>query len=107
MKLIIAAAAAAADIAAMSAVASARGILHDPVTLNIGVNCQWQSRCMAMQRGAMRKALHYVANTHPPQWRVQLCNRNASRGGYRIDWVGFDHCVRNAALKRSSRDRRP
>src|SRR5438128_236762 len=68
----------------------------------IGINCQWQSHCIALQRRAMRRALNYVADMRPPQWRVQLCNRNANRGGYRVDWVGFDHCIRNSALKRLS-----
>ncbi len=72
---------------------------YDPVALNIGVNCQWQSRCMADQRRAMNRALSFVAATRPPQWRVQLCNRNAGRGGYRVDWVGFDHCIRNSLLR--------
>jgi hypothetical protein len=86
--------------------AQRRPILHDPVALNIGVNCHWQSRCMARQRSAMKRALAYVAKVRPPQWRVQLCNRNASRGGYRVDWVGFDHCIRNQQLKRPSARKR-
>jgi hypothetical protein len=92
---------AGAALAIVPSVAGAerRPILRDPVALNIGVNCHWQSRCMTRQRSAMKRALGYVARTHPPQWRVQLCNRNASRGGYRVDWVGFDHCIRNAALR--------
>jgi hypothetical protein len=80
-----------------------RPMLYDPVALNIGVNCQWQARCMERQRTAMKRALAYVANRKPAQWRMQLCNRNASRGGGRVDWVGFDHCIRNASLKRRSR----
>ena len=76
-----------------------RPILHDPIALNIGVNCQWQRHCMAQQRAAMSHALGFVAARKPPQWRVQLCNRNASHGGYRMDWTGFDHCIRNAALR--------
>jgi hypothetical protein len=74
-------------------------LLHDPVSLNIGVSCQWQTGCMSRQRSAMKRALGYVAKKKPPQWRVQLCNRNASRGGYRVDWIGFDHCVRNESLR--------
>ena len=74
-------------------------MLHDPVALNIGINCAWQSRCMASQRHAMKSALDYVAHHHPPHWRVQLCNRNAGRGGVRVDWIGFDHCIRNAELR--------
>jgi hypothetical protein len=74
-------------------------MIHDPVALNIGINCQWQSRCMTQQRAAMKRALSYVEKYRPPQWRVHLCNRNAARGGDRVDWVGFDHCIQNAALK--------
>ncbi len=82
-----------------AAAAERRPILRDPVALNIGVNCQWQSRCMAQQRRAMNIVLSYVARNKPPQWRIQLCNRNAGRGGVRIDWIGFDHCIRNAGLR--------
>jgi hypothetical protein len=80
--------------------ASTRPILYDAVALNIGVNCHWQSRCMAQQRTAMKNSLGYVSSAHPHHWRVQLCNRNANRGGYRVDWVGFDHCIRNVSLRR-------
>jgi hypothetical protein len=79
--------------------ADQRPILYDAVALNIGVNCQWQSQCMSQQRSAMKHALSYVGKQRPPQWRVHVCNRNASRGGVRVDWVGFDHCIRNTALK--------
>jgi len=74
-------------------------LLHDPVALNIGINCQWQSSCMSRQRSAMQKALAYVSRVQPPQWRVQLCNRNAGKSGTRLDWVGFDHCIRNQSLR--------
>jgi len=73
-------------------------VLYDGVTLNIGVNCQWQPRCMKQQRAEMNQALKFVAKALPPQWRVQLCNRNASRGGNRVDWIGFNHCIRNLQL---------
>lgn len=79
--------------------AQRRPLLHDPVALNIGINCQWQSTCMSRQRAAMKRALAYVAKVRPPQWRVQLCNRNAGRSGTRIDWIGFDHCIRNPSLR--------
>ena len=97
------AAAAAAMLVTPFALAGARPMLHDPVALNIGVVCQWQARCMARQSTAMRRALNYVAKRRPPQWRIQLCNRNAGRSGYRVDWIGFDNCVRNAALRAPSR----
>jgi hypothetical protein len=96
MKWILAAAALA--IFPTGALAEQRPILYDAVALNIGVNCQWQSRCMTQQRGAMKAALSFVAKRQPPPWRVQLCNRNAGRSGHRVDWIGFDHCIRNAAL---------
>jgi hypothetical protein len=98
MKWILATAAALATFPA-SAHAEQRPILYDAVALNIGINCQWQSNCMGKQRSAMKHALGFVAKKRPPQWRVQLCNRNASRGRVRVDWVGFNHCIRNSALK--------
>jgi hypothetical protein len=100
MRWILAAAAGALATLATCAGANARPILYDAVALNIGVNCQWQSRCMGNQRAAMKRSLNYVAKSHPPHWRVELCNRNAARGGYRVDWIGFDHCIRNASLLR-------
>src|SRR5947209_995004 len=96
--------AAAALVAIPSTASAARQpVLHDSVALNIGVNCQWQSRCIAQQRKAMNNGLEFVTHRRPPQWRVQLCNRNASRGGNRVDWIGFDHCIRNTSLTRPAR----
>ena len=103
MKQFLAAAALAAILwlaGPFSATAERRAVVHDPVVLNIGITCQWQPRCIAQQRRAMSKALGFVARSGPPHWRVQLCNRNASRGGNRVDWTGFDHCIRNADLRR-------
>jgi hypothetical protein len=99
-------AAAASVMVSISAGAAARPMLYDAVALNIGVNCQWQSQCMSRQRAAMKRALSYVEKRRPPYWRVQLCNRNARRAGYRVDWVGYDHCIRNAALKPPARAHR-
>ena len=95
-RFLVAAALAAISITAAPARAP---VLHDGVALNIGVNCQWQPSCMAQQRTAMKHALKFVAKARPPQWRIQLCNRNASRGGNRVDWTGFDHCIRNLQLR--------
>ncbi|MES2137243.1 MAG: hypothetical protein V4502_09335 [Pseudomonadota bacterium] len=53
---------------------------------------------MASQRHAMRHALKYIAKYQPPTWRIQQCNRNASRYRGRVDWMGVNNCVRNAAL---------
>ena len=103
MRWIIAAASLAGSMIAICSSGDARSLLHDPVALNIGVNCQWQARCMLMQRAAMERSLTYVAKARPAHWRVQLCNRNAGRGGYRVDWIGYEHCIRNKSLKRPSR----
>lgn len=91
----------AAFTAALPAMAasSAIGQLGDPVALNIGLNCRWDRRCMSAQKSAMKKSLKYVDKYDPPQWRLHLCNRNASRSSARVDWVGFDRCVRNDGLR--------
>ena len=73
--------------------------LRDPVTLNIGINCQWQKPCIDKQRRAMKRALAFVKKKNPPLWKIQQCNRNASRRGQRVDWVGYDHCIRNPGLR--------
>jgi hypothetical protein len=95
----IPAAAAAFAIFPATAQADRRPMLYDAVALNIGVNCQWQAYCMKQQRTAMKHALGYVSAEKPPQWKIHLCNRNASRGGVRVDWIGYNHCIRNLALK--------
>jgi hypothetical protein len=86
-------------LAAAPAGAQPRAPLHDSVTLNIGINCQWRQRCIDQQQHAMRRALSYVRTQRPANWKIQLCNRNAARGRYRVDWIGFDNCIRNAALR--------
>lgn len=94
-----AAAAAALILCCVAARARASVPLNNPGLLNIGLSCRWEQRCMTTQRKAMQKALDYVRKARPPAWRVQLCNRNASRGYQRVDWIGFDHCIRNTALR--------
>ena len=84
---------------APAAVARSSAPLGDPVALNIGLSCQWQQRCIGQQTKAMKRALKYVRKKQPPTWRVEMCNRNASRKRSRVDWVGFDNCIRNADLK--------
>jgi hypothetical protein len=74
--------------------------LYDSVSLNIGINCRWERSCIAVQQRAMRRALDYVRSKQPAASRIHLCNRNASRGRYRVDWVGFDNCIRNRSLSR-------
>lgn len=82
--------------------------LKNPALLNIGIVCRWQNRCIAAQQRAMRRALGHVKKAGLPAWKIQLCNRNSSRNGTRKDWVGFNNCIRNPALKppRTSRRRR-
>jgi hypothetical protein len=72
--------------------------LYDPVVLNIGINCQWQQSCERKQRRAMTQAAEFIAETHPPLWRIHLCNRNARRGPASVDWIGFNGCIRNSSL---------
>jgi hypothetical protein len=73
--------------------------LRDPIALNIGLSCQWRQDCISGQHRAMKKSLGFVRKYKPPTWRIELCNRNAARGRFRVDWVGFDHCIRNEALR--------
>ena len=89
-------------IASAAPAAPSRAPLYDTVRLNIGINCQWRQKCIADQQRAMNRALSYVRSQRPPAWKVQLCNRNAARGRYRVDWVGFDNCIRNNALRQAS-----
>ena len=72
--------------------------IYDPVTLNIGVDCQWQQACERRQLRAMAAARSFIAHRHPPLWRIHLCNRNARRGTANVDWIGFNDCIRNARL---------
>jgi hypothetical protein len=74
--------------------------LDDPVMLNVGINCQWQRSCERRQLKAMASAHAFIARSRPPLWRIQLCNRNARRSIARIDWVGFDDCLRNRRVAR-------
>lgn len=73
--------------------------LYDPTRLNIGLSCRWEAQCMQRQSRAMRNALKYVSKIRPDTWRIQQCNRNASRRYSRVDWVGFNNCIRNPGLE--------
>ncbi|MGE5564438.1 MAG: hypothetical protein ACM3ZV_14195 [Bacillota bacterium] len=72
--------------------------IYDPVALNVGVSCRWERSCQQRQLKAMARARDYVARAHPPLWRIHLCNRNARRGTARVDWIGFNGCIRNQKL---------
>lgn len=73
--------------------------LKDPVFLNIGFICKWQTRCIQSQQRAMKRSLGYVRKYRPPAWKIQLCNRNASRKPGRVDWTGYYNCLRNTTLR--------
>ena len=86
-------------LAVAAAGVDARPPLYDPVALNIGLTCQWQPNCISRQKKAMKRALNHVQKTRPPAWKIQLCNRNASRARNRVDWVGYHNCIRNPSLQ--------
>jgi hypothetical protein len=85
---------------AVAAAAARRPPLRDPVLIRIGVLCRWERSCIARQQSAMASALRYVNRKSPPTARIHACNRNASRGLDRVDWVGFDNCIRNPRVRR-------
>jgi hypothetical protein len=95
----ITAASVAAALLASAGPAAGSPPIADGLKLNIGLNCQWQRRCMEQQEAAMHRALHYVRQAQPARWRIHQCNRNAARTRFRVDWVGFDNCIRNAWLR--------
>jgi hypothetical protein len=99
MKRILVAAVLSLTSAAAAPARLERPPLYDPVMLNIGFVCQWQARCMALQNGAMKRSLSYVRKKQPQTWRIELCNRNAARKRQRVDWIGFENCIRNPALR--------
>jgi hypothetical protein len=74
--------------------------IHDPLLINIGLVCRWERSCIGLQHAAMQRSLQQVATSRPPLWKIHLCNRNAARGPYRTDWVGFENCISNRKLKR-------
>lgn len=99
---------AAAALALMASRVEGHGAapLYDSVVLNVGISCEWQQSCEHRQLRAMQQARKFIEKAHPPLWRIHLCNRNASRGASRVDWVGFNNCVRNAELNAQSHRRR-
>lgn len=93
-------AAVAVGLGALAGTAQARPPLRNPAVLNIGFVCRWNAHCMAKQEKAMKRALKYVRKQNPPDWKIQYCNRNAARGGStRVDWVGYDNCIRNPRVR--------
>ena len=81
--------------------------IYDPMTLNIGINCQWQPHCQRQQTKAMNDARKFIAAYDVPLWRIHVCNKNARRGPARLDWVGFNSCIRNPQLVPPPDDKTP
>ena len=92
----------------LASAAQARGKppLRNPALLNIGFVCRWQSPCIRTQERAMFRSLKHMRSYPPAAWKVQLCNRNSARNGTRKDWVGFENCLRNTALRAPPKQRR-
>jgi len=99
LKLALAALAVSGAWAAAAQAAAKPPPLRNPAILNIGFVCRWQERCIERQENAMVRALKYVKKYRPPAWKIQQCNRNAGRNGTRVDWIGFNNCVRNPNLQ--------
>lgn len=74
--------------------------IRDPVLMRIGVICRWENECIGLQLRAMSAALNYVQRKSPPRARLRACNRNAARGRDRVDWIGFNNCIRNKRMGR-------
>lgn len=73
--------------------------IDNPVLLNMGFVCKWQNPCITKQERAMKRSLRYVRIKAVPVWKIRVCNLNSGRGGTRKDWVGFNNCIRDAAIR--------
>lgn len=69
-------------------------------TVRIGLLCRWETTCVQRQRHAMAAALQFVRKKAPPRQKIHVCNRNSSRGTDRVDWIGFNNCIRNPRIGR-------
>lgn len=78
--------------------------LVDRVVSNLGFVCRWEATCMKRQERAMSSATVYLKRRPTPSWKIRICNRNASRGGPRKDWIGFSNCIRNPQVGAVSAD---
>ena len=86
-----------------SGAANNPALLMKPAVLNIGQTCRWEARCMRKQEQAMNRSISYVRKSRPPAWKIRTCNRNASRGRGRVDWIGLSNCIRNPKLRLNRR----
>ena len=80
------------------ALAAKPGVVH-PVVRNISTLCKGDKACIQRQWKGMQSAFAYMRAKRPPIWKIEQCNRNASRQRNRVDWLGFNNCVRNPKVK--------
>jgi hypothetical protein len=73
--------------------------VRNPALLNMGFVCKWQEVCIRKQQRAMKRSLSYLRAEVIPRWKIGVCNRNSARGGTRKDWIGFENCLRNPAIR--------
>ena len=84
--------------AAGAAVVPPPGAIH-PVVRTINLLCKSQSSCTQRQWRAMQSAFSFMREKRPPVWKIEQCNRNAAKQRSRIDWIGFNNCIRNPKVK--------
>ncbi len=70
-----------------------------PVVRNINLLCKSQSSCVQRQWRSMQAAFAFMRARQLPVWKIELCNRNAAKQRSRIDWIGFNNCIRNPKVK--------
>ena len=70
-----------------------------PVVRNINLLCKSQSGCVQRQWRSMQAAFAFMRAKRPPVWKIEQCNRNAAKQRSRIDWIGFNNCIRNPKVK--------
>ena len=85
--------------AAAGAVAAPGVAAIHPVVRNINLLCKSQSSCTQRQWRAMQSAFAFMREKRIPVWKIEQCNRNAAKQRSRIDWIGFNNCIRNSKVK--------
>ena len=85
---------------AASQAAEARRVpaIH-PVVRNINLLCKSQSACVQRQWRAMQNAFAFMRAKRLPVWKIEQCNLNAAKQRTRIDWIGFNNCIRNPKVR--------
>ena len=88
-----------AMMATVDAAAQRRPPPVHPVVRNINSLCKSQDSCVQRQWRGMQAAFAYMRAKRLPVWKIEQCNRNAAKQRSRIDWVGFNNCIRNPKVK--------